>query len=94
MPASLSYHEPAIALLLKQASFLVVLNLVNHVLDSLLYVGLVGQILVGIAWGIPGGRLLSVEFQQVTGQLGYLGLILIVFEGWNIFSSAPKLSLH
>lgn len=79
--ASLPYHEPDIATILIQASFLLVLNAVNYVLDNLLYCGLVGQLLIGIAWGTPGAQWLPNEVETVIVQLGYLGLILLVYEG-------------
>jgi Kef-type K+ transport system membrane component KefB len=83
--ASLPYHEPGIEDILILSSFLLVLNIVNSVLDRTLYCGLVGQVLVGIAWGTPGGKLLSSSLEDAIVQLGYLGLIMIVYEG--MFSS-------
>jgi hypothetical protein len=78
---SLPYHEPDIITILILTSFLLLLNIVNSVLDRLLYCGLLGQVLVGIAWGTPGAKLLSENVEQAVVQLGYLGLILLVFEG-------------
>lgn len=80
-PASLPYHEPSIEQILIQTSFLLLLNVGNWALDRLIYCGLVGQILVGVAWGTPGAKLLSVESEDTFVQLGYLGLLLLVFEG-------------
>ncbi|TIA50472.1 Sodium/hydrogen exchanger [Aureobasidium pullulans] len=79
--AALPYHEPGIVTILIQSSFLLVLNGINWILDSAIYCGLVGQILIGVAWGTPGANWLSEEVQDTVMQLGYLGLILIVFEG-------------
>ncbi|KND88102.1 hypothetical protein TOPH_07262 [Tolypocladium ophioglossoides CBS 100239] len=79
--AALAYREPSITNILIQASFLLASNVLNHVVDLLLYCGLVGQILVGVAWGIPGGGILPKEVESTMVQLGYIGLILIVFEG-------------
>lgn len=78
---SLPYHEPGIVTILIIASFLLLLNGINYVLDRLVYCGLVGQLFVGIAWGIPGANWLSADLQHSVVQLGYLGLILIVYEG-------------
>jgi hypothetical protein len=78
---SLPYHEPAIVTILVQSSLLLLLNLVNTVLDRLVYCGLLGQVLLGIAWGTPGAKWLSSEAEEVIVQLGYLGLILLVYEG-------------
>ncbi|KAH0261567.1 Sodium/hydrogen exchanger, partial [Aureobasidium melanogenum] len=79
--AALPYHEPGIVTILIQASFLLTLNGINWVLDNAIYCGLVGQILIGVAWGTPGADWLSQEVQDTVMQLGYLGLILIVYEG-------------
>lgn len=81
MTTSLPYHEPSIIQILILSSFFLALNVVNAVLDKTLYCGLVGQVLLGIAWGTPGGKWLSASVEDAVVQLGYLGLILIVFEG-------------
>jgi len=78
---SLPYHEPSIVNVLVQSSFLLVLNIINHFLNNLLYCGLLGQILIGVAWGTPGGKWLGVQAEEIVVQLGYLGLILLVYEG-------------
>jgi hypothetical protein len=79
--ASLPYHEPGIAVILIQTSFLLILNVVNSILNRLVYCGLLGQVLIGIAWGSPGAKWLSVHVEEVVVQLGYLGLVLLVYEG-------------
>ncbi|KAI1374393.1 Sodium/hydrogen exchanger [Hypoxylon crocopeplum] len=78
---SLPYHEPSITQLLTLSSFLLALNAADALLDRSLYCGLVGQVLVGVAWGAPGAAWLSPDLQVAAVQLGYLGLVLIVFEG-------------
>ncbi|EDU48222.1 conserved hypothetical protein [Pyrenophora tritici-repentis Pt-1C-BFP] len=80
---SLPYHEPGIVTILIQTSFLLLLNVINAALDRLLYCGLLGQVLVGIAWGTPGAKWLSTNMEETIVQLGYLGLILLVYEGIN-----------
>jgi hypothetical protein len=84
---SLPYHEPGIVTILIQSSFLLLLNAVNSVLDRLVYCGLLGQVLLGIAWGTPGAKWLSVEAEEFIVQLGYLGLILLVYEGIDVGSN-------
>ncbi|KAF2866554.1 Sodium/hydrogen exchanger family-domain-containing protein [Massariosphaeria phaeospora] len=81
MAASLPYHEPDIVTILVLTSFLLLLNIVNAALDRILYCGLLGQVLLGIAWGTPGSKWLSTHVEEVVVQLGYLGLILLVYEG-------------
>lgn len=67
--------------ILIQTSLLLVLNIVNNVFDQLIFCGLLGQVFIGVAWGIPGAKWVSVETEHVIVQLGYLGLILLVYEG-------------
>jgi hypothetical protein len=83
MPAgpSLPYNEPSVATILLQSSFLLLLNLLNSILDSTLYCGLLGQILLGTAFGTPGTKWLGVTVEEVIVQVGYLGLLLLVYEG-------------
>ena len=78
---SLPYHEPGIADILILTSFLLLLNIINTTLDRVLYCGLLGQVLVGIAWGTPGGKWLSMDVEKAMVQLGYFGLLLLVYEG-------------
>ncbi|KAA8908024.1 hypothetical protein TRICI_004851 [Trichomonascus ciferrii] len=78
---SLPYHEPSIEVILVQSSLLILLNVVNKIVDSVLYCGLLGQIFLGIAWGTPGGKFLTEGAEQTIVQLGYLGLLLLVFHG-------------
>ncbi|KAI2794129.1 hypothetical protein POX_a00719 [Penicillium oxalicum] len=79
--AAFAYHEPPITTTLNLTGFLVVLNLVNFFLEKILYCGLIGQIFVGILWGTPGAKWLGSETETVLQQLGYLGLIMLVYEG-------------
>lgn len=81
MAASLPYQESGIQDILILSSFLLALNLINSLLDRTLYCGLIGQVLIGVAWGTPGGKWLSASFEEAVVQLGYLGLIMIVFHG-------------
>lgn len=43
--------------------------------------GLIGQILMGILYGAPVGNILDLAWQGTFMALGYVGLILIIFEG-------------
>lgn len=79
--ASLPYHEPSIETLLILSSFIILLNAINWIVDKWLFCGLVGQILIGVAWGAPGGQLLASDTEKAIVELGYIGLILLVFEG-------------
>ncbi|KAH8173454.1 sodium/hydrogen exchanger family protein [Sarocladium implicatum] len=81
MEASLPYHEPGVVTILTQSSFLILLNVGNYVLDLGLYCGLLGQVLLGVAFGTPGAKWLGTEAEHIIVQLGYLGLLLLVYEG-------------
>jgi Kef-type K+ transport system membrane component KefB len=78
---ALAYREPGIIKILTLSSFLLLLNLVGTILDKLIYCGLLGQLFIGVAWGAPGAQWLSIPTQEVFVKLGYLGLILLVYEG-------------
>lgn len=79
----LPYQEPGIVTLLSLSSLLILLNLVHWIFDKVLYCGLIGQILIGIVWGIPvgGTAWLTEGTQDAIQAFGYLGLICLVFEG-------------
>ncbi|OHF00733.1 sodium/hydrogen exchanger family protein [Colletotrichum orchidophilum] len=79
--SSLAYHEPSITTIAILSVFLLLLNTINYTLDKIVYCGLIGQVFLGIAWGTPGAKWLSKEMEHSVVQLGYLGLILIVYEG-------------
>jgi hypothetical protein len=81
MEASLAYHEPGVVIILTQSSFLLLLNVSNFVLDHGLYCGLLGPVFLGVAFGTPGAKWLGTEAEHVIVQLGYLGLLLLVYEG-------------
>lgn len=81
MEASLAYHEPDIITILIYSSFLILLNVCNFVLDYALYCGLLGQIFLGVAWGTPGAKWLGQDAERIIVQLGYLGLLLLVYRG-------------
>jgi Kef-type K+ transport system membrane component KefB len=78
---SLPYHEPGITTILILSSFVLLSNLINYILNRLIYCGLIGQILIGIAWGVPGGKWLDSSVETTVVQFGYLGLLLLVYEG-------------
>jgi hypothetical protein len=79
--SALSYEEPGIRTILIQSGFLLILNFANSILNKLVYCGLIGQIFIGVAWGMPGAQWLTLEAQEMMQQLGYLGLLLLVYEG-------------
>lgn len=87
--SSLPYQPPDIVTILIQSSFLLSLNIINTIIDKLLYCGLLGQIFIGVAFGTPGAGWLDQDVETVIAQLGYLGLILLVYEGEPPPSPSP-----
>ncbi len=79
----LPYEQPSIIVILSLTSFLILLNGIRYVLDKLLYCGLIGEIFIGIIWGLPvgGTAWLTDGTQEVIQAFGYLGLVGLVFEG-------------
>ena len=79
----LPYEEPGITTILSLTSFIILLNGARSVLDRLAYCGIIGEILIGVIWGLPVGRTawLSEGTQEAIQSFGYLGLIGLVFEG-------------
>ncbi|OCK82698.1 hypothetical protein K432DRAFT_441386 [Lepidopterella palustris CBS 459.81] len=91
-PASLPYEEPGIITILIQSSLLILLNVINSILDRTVYCGLLGQVLIGIAWGTPGAKWISLNTEQLIVQMGYLGLLLLVYEAFTGISVPIALS--
>lgn len=87
---ALPYSQPSITTTLILTSFLLLLNIVNYILNKIIYCGLIGQILIGIAWGTPGTQWLSPDIEKTISNFGYLGLILLVYEG-GLATSLPTL---
>ncbi|TVY48927.1 hypothetical protein LOCC1_G001389 [Lachnellula occidentalis] len=88
----LPYHEPGITTILIQTAFLLALNITNTIFDKLIFCGLLAQVFIGVAWGTPGAKWLDRHTESVIVQLGYLGLILLVYEG--IIPIALSFILH
>jgi Kef-type K+ transport system membrane component KefB len=83
----LTYEEPGTTQFLEITLLLLSLNLINHILNKWIYCGLVGQILIGTALGSPGANLFGIETEKAVLNLGYIGLMLLVYEGEISFPS-------
>lgn len=62
-------------------SFFFFLSLAEWVSDKVIRAGIIGQIAMGIIYGIPLADILEHTWQETFLALGYVGLILIIFEG-------------
>ncbi|KAF9883740.1 Hsp70 ATPase ssc1 [Aspergillus nanangensis] len=77
----LPYHEPEIVQILIIISFFFILSLAEWASAKIIRAGIIGQIAVGIVYGKPLADILEMDWQKTFLSLGYVGLILIIFEG-------------
>ncbi|KAF9030325.1 hypothetical protein BDZ89DRAFT_949728 [Hymenopellis radicata] len=75
-----SYDIPEIPFLLTVASFIFILNVAEELAKILLKAGLLGSIVVGIVYGPEAANIIPLSGQETFLVLGYIGLLLIVFE--------------
>jgi Kef-type K+ transport system membrane component KefB len=78
---SLSYVKPSLQTILTLSAFLLSLNVLHDVFDRLLYAGILAQVVLGAVFGAPLANILSADVQSAVQSLGYLGLLLLVYEG-------------
>jgi hypothetical protein len=83
----LEYHEPDIVSILTLLSFFVFLAVSEWSSDKIFRAGLIGQVIVGVVYGVPIANILALSGQEAFLALGYIGLILIIFEGAVYLSS-------
>ncbi|KAI0706919.1 Sodium/hydrogen exchanger [Cerioporus squamosus] len=81
MPQALNYEEPSVIHLLVLASFLYLLKITGTASDYILHAGIVAEIAFGIIYGSPLTGLLPTSWESTFTALGYLGLVLVIFEG-------------
>ncbi|KAJ7628727.1 Cation/H+ exchanger [Roridomyces roridus] len=75
-----AYTTPGIPLLLSVSSFLVLINIAEHLFARYIHVGLLGPLCIGIVFGPQASGLLPEDVQSTFIVLGYIGLLLIIFE--------------
>ncbi|KAK0205187.1 Cation/H+ exchanger [Desarmillaria ectypa] len=76
----LEYTIPEIPILFTFASFLFFINLAEGLASYLIEAGLLGSLLVGIIYGQEAANILPTDAQTTFQIIGYIGLLLIVFE--------------
>lgn len=81
MPSQFGYHDPSTQNLLIASSYLYLLNVFEWIAQHVLSAGLLGQIAIGIIFGSPLAEWLDVDWQRTFVTFGYIGLLLLVFEG-------------
>lgn len=62
-------------------SFFFFLSLAEWITAKIIQAGIIGNIAVGIIYGVPLANILEMDWQKTFLSLGYVGLILIIFEG-------------
>ncbi|KAK3306349.1 Sodium/hydrogen exchanger family-domain-containing protein [Chaetomium strumarium] len=77
----LAYHEPNIINILTLMSFFLFLVIAEWLADKIFRASLIGHIIVGLIYGVPLANILAQDWQETFLALGYIGLILIIFEG-------------
>lgn len=65
-------------------SFFFFLSLAKWVSAKTIQASIIGQIAMGIIYGVPLANILEKHWQETFLALGYVGLILIIFEGKNL----------
>lgn len=75
-----AYEAPNLPILLTISSFLYLLNVAEDIFSSLINAGLIGSLSVGIIFGPEASNILPAYIQSTFIILGYIGLILLVFE--------------
>ncbi|GIZ48947.1 hypothetical protein CKM354_001199000 [Cercospora kikuchii] len=77
----LQYEEPGIVDILIIISFFTFLWIAGYISKKIIRAGIIGPIAVGIIYGQPLANILQHIWQETFIYLGYIGLILIIFEG-------------
>ncbi|KAG6917364.1 hypothetical protein DXG01_002829 [Tephrocybe rancida] len=81
LPAmSSAYTVPHIPLLLTVSSFIYLLNVAEYFFSSIINAGLIGSLALGIIYGPEASDILPSYIQNTFIILGYIGLLLLVFE--------------
>ena len=74
-------HVLPVVDILTLISFFLFLAIAEWIADKTIRAGLIGQTVVGLIYGVPLGNILGPDWQETFLALGYIGLILIIFEG-------------
>ncbi|KAL2129758.1 hypothetical protein VTI74DRAFT_7328 [Chaetomium olivicolor] len=76
-----AYLEPSIISILTLVSFFLLLAIAEWLADKVIRASLIGHIIVGLIYGLPIANVLARDWQETFLALGYIGLILLIFEG-------------
>ena len=76
-----SNHSALVVSILILISFFTFLSLAETLSSIVIRAGIIGPIAVGIIYGKPLANILHETWQETFLAIGYVGLILIIFEG-------------
>ncbi|KAF8065301.1 Sodium/hydrogen exchanger family-domain-containing protein [Lyophyllum atratum] len=77
---TIAYEAPSIPLLFTVSSYIYLLNVAESLLSSTINAGLIGSLALGIIFGPEASNILPEDIQKTFVIIGYIGLLLIVFE--------------
>ncbi|KAJ7662167.1 Cation/H+ exchanger [Mycena polygramma] len=77
---AVAYITPEAPLILTLGSFLYLINVAETVFARLINAGLLGSLFIGVVFGSEASGILPETIQSTFVALGYIGLLLIVFE--------------
>ncbi|KAJ7121038.1 Cation/H+ exchanger [Mycena epipterygia] len=77
---AISYTTPEVPLILTVSSFIYLINVAEHGFTRFINAGLLGSLCIGIVFGSQVFGILPDTIQTTFIALGYIGLLLIVFE--------------
>ncbi|BGP53915.1 hypothetical protein JCM8202v2_001487 [Rhodotorula sphaerocarpa] len=79
-PGTVAYSEPHFPALATLIAVLYLAQVARNIAGKLLYAGLLGEIAIGVIFG-PVAKLLPNNWETTFLVVGYIGLVLIIFEG-------------
>ncbi|KZV75165.1 hypothetical protein PENSPDRAFT_647443 [Peniophora sp. CONT] len=90
------YEPPTIVEVLILSSYVYVLNAVGAIFETGIHADLVGYLVVGMVYGPPLGNIIPTAWLQCFTSVGYIGLILLVFQGGlvtDLYMILPNIAL-
>ncbi|VDB85375.1 unnamed protein product [Peniophora sp. CBMAI 1063] len=83
MPSSSTYpyEPPTIIEILVLSSYIYILNAAGAIFEASIHADLVGYLCVGMVYGPPLGNIIPTAWLNCFTSVGYIGLVLLVFQG-------------
>ncbi|KAK4697402.1 hypothetical protein P7C70_g8219, partial [Phenoliferia sp. Uapishka_3] len=77
---TVSFTEPSLPTLLTFIAFIWALQIARNLAQHIVGAGLLGEVAIGVIWG-PVAHILIDAWEEMILVIGYIGFVLIVFEG-------------